>query len=485
MATIDWPAGLIPQAAELSLRKSGAQFASPFNGTLQAVDFIAERWVLSCSLAPQFQHDPRGVGVFANRLAGGVERVRVWPFHTQGVPHGTLRGTVTTLAANVRGDTALSLTGCRAGANLLRESSLNARFSDGWFVSNGTLAYNAAADPLGGNTATTLTRTASGVHYLEREFPVASMANRSVAYIVWLQSGTYTGNVEISVLDGAFANATAAIVTPTAGWQIFFVVGFMSSGAAPNVKVRVASTAAGSAGDTLRVWVSEVDVRSMRVGNATVLPNSDTAPTGAMRAHALLRLATGDHFTFNDATRTVVAGEVFTYSVWLRAGTLTGNVALSIQDNTGATVATATVTPTGTWQRFSVTGTFAGASTLVRGLINPLNNTGAAGDSLYFYGEMINPGATALDYFPDATLKAGDYVGAGGQLFQVASDAVASSAGDMTVPVLNRVRGTIALGSVVTWYRPTCEMVLPAMQAGPVRRPGVIESTALDLVEVW
>jgi hypothetical protein len=83
------------------------------------------------------------------------------------------------------------------------------------------------------------------------------------------------------------------------------------------------------------------------------------------------------------------------------------------------------------------------------------------------------------------TLRAGDFIGAGGQLLQVASDYTLLDTGDGDIPLINRVRGTIAIDSAVTWYRPTCEMVLPAMQAGPVRRPGVIDSTALDLVEVW
>jgi hypothetical protein len=66
-----------------------------------------------------------------------------------------------------------------------------------------------------------------------------------------------------------------------------------------------------------------------------------------------------------------------------------------------------------------------------------------------------------------------------------AADCQANDAGGLSVPVVNRVRAPIAAGSPVTWYRPTCEMMLPAMQAGPVRRAGAIESTALDFVEVW
>lgn len=111
MPTIDWPEALIPQTAQLTLRKSTVQFASPFNGTPQAFDFIADRWVLSCSLAQMSARRPRGVGAFCNMLSGGINRVRVWPFETRGTPRGTLRGTVTLSAAVLRGALALPVTG--------------------------------------------------------------------------------------------------------------------------------------------------------------------------------------------------------------------------------------------------------------------------------------------------------------------------------------------------------------------------------------
>lgn len=487
MATIDWPAGLIPQTAQLTLRKAGTQFASPFNGSVQAFDFVAERWVLSGSLAPQAARNPQGVDSFCNTLAGGIERVRVWPFHTGGVPRGTLRGAPTLQTTVTRGATQLALTGCRAGANVFRESALAATFLDGWGAGNGTIAYNATTDPLGGNTAATLTRTAAGIHYLERYFfSFSSTPNRSVAFAIWLRRGTITEDVRIVVRDGVSGNETALLVSPTTEWQRFIVAGFMPSGAAPGIGIFVDTiSGTGGAGETLHFWAGEIDVTDLRLGNATVLPNTEVAPTGALRAHVLRRVATGDHFTYHDQSRTVGAGEQWTYSVWLRALTLTGNVQLQIATNTGAMVATATVTPTATWQRFSVTGTFSTSAFGVRGLINPVNNAGAAGDALAYYGEQMEPGGGLSDYSAACTLLAGDFIGAGGQLFMLQEDAVDDRTGQMLVKVINRVRGTIASGSPVTWYRPSCEMVLPAMQAGPVRRPGVIDSTALDLVEVW
>ena len=115
MPTIDWPEALVPQTAQFNLCKSTVQFASPFNGNPQAFDFIAERWVLSCSLAQMSARNPRGVDAFCNQLAGGIDRVRVWAFYA-GTPRGTLRGTVTLSAGVVRGNTTLPVTGGTAAS---------------------------------------------------------------------------------------------------------------------------------------------------------------------------------------------------------------------------------------------------------------------------------------------------------------------------------------------------------------------------------
>ena len=76
-------------------------------------------------------------------------------------------------------------------------------------------------------------------------------------------------------------------------------------------------------------------------------------------------------------------------------------------------------------------------------------------------------------------------IGCSGHLFQVASDCTATDAGVMTVPVINRVRGTIASGTAVTWYRPTAQFILPAMSAGAMQVPGYTQGPALDLLEVY
>jgi hypothetical protein len=370
MATNDWPEALIPQTAQLALRKAGTQFSSPFNGTLQALDFIGERWVLSASLAQMSARNPRGVGAFCNTLAGGVERVRVWPFHTGGVPRGTLRGAPTISLEAARGNSSLTLANAAAGSNLLRGSSFEID-TDADGRADNWLAYSA-----GGTGTVTYSR--------------------------------------VSGFRGAWAQ-------------------------------RVDSTALGP---------EDADRAGVRYSiDVPVTPGSSYALAAHVRASA---------------------GEIALNVDWRDAG----NAFLA---TSALVVAAATF-----WQRHSFAATAPAGAAFARIFVWQQDiGASAAAAWLEVDNVQFEIGSQATEYLFLASLRAGDFIGCGGQLFQVAEDKLLNDMGAGVVNLVNRVRGTIASGSAVTWYRPTCEMVLPAMQAGPVRRPGVIESTALDLVEVW
>jgi hypothetical protein len=138
------------------------------------------------------------------------------------------------------------------------------------------------------------------------------------------------------------------------------------------------------------------------------------------------------------------------------------------------------------WVRRSVVDTAPAAAVLARVYVWMQARPGSAGAaSIEVDNVQFEQAAFASPYAGSATLRSGDFVGCGGQLFQVSGDVASLDDWTLSIPLINRVRAPIAAGSPVAWYRPSCEMVLPAMQAGPVRRPGVFESTALDLVEVW
>lgn len=75
-----------------------------------------------------------------------------------------------------------------------------------------------------------------------------------------------------------------------------------------------------------------------------------------------------------------------------------------------------------------------------------------------------------------ATLRAGDLFGAGGLLFMVQDDCVADGAGNLTVPIVNRVRRTLPALTPVVWDRPSVPFRIvgkPAVQYIPGYSPEV------------
>lgn len=372
MATLDWPEALIPQQAQFLLRKASAQFESPFNGTAQVVDFIAERWVLSASLAQLAARNPRGVQSFLNQLSGGVNRVRVWNFgHNRGVPLGTLRGAPTLSSGAARGDTSLVITGATAGLNLLRYGGLD-------------------LDAGGGVPA-----------------GIASHTSGSVSGFSLARGG------------GIGGPGVAAIVNATS----------------------LGTTSADQAGFK---W-------------------SDVAVTA------------GHPYTYAADIKGDTNASLRLYADWYSAS----NVLL------GGALSVSAVIPGG-FQRFSVSGEAPATAAWARLYVWMHTRTGGTtAAQMYVDNVQFEPGAVATSFAGRPTLKADDMLGCGGQLFQVAADTQLDDAGAGTVPLVNRVRGTISSSTAVAWNRPTCEMAVLSQQAGVLVRPGAIDPAAIDAVEVW
>lgn len=91
----------------------------------------------------------------------------------------------------------------------------------------------------------------------------------------------------------------------------------------------------------------------------------------------------------------------------------------------------------------------------------------------------------AITTTPVATLKAGDMIGLGSHLLQVADDATATGAGAMTVNILHRIRETVNAGTSIVWDKPTAQFVMLSRNAMVVHAPGMIEGVAFDLEEIW
>lgn len=91
-------------------------------------------------------------------------------------------------------------------------------------------------------------------------------------------------------------------------------------------------------------------------------------------------------------------------------------------------------------------------------------------------------GALSLSITTTGTLKAGDMIGVGTQLFQVFQDCAPVS-GTLTVPLVNHVRVALTSGAAVTWNAPTVTMLVPSMVAMASYRPGSQDGIVVDLEE--
>lgn len=91
-------------------------------------------------------------------------------------------------------------------------------------------------------------------------------------------------------------------------------------------------------------------------------------------------------------------------------------------------------------------------------------------------------GAASVTLTGTGTLKAGDMLGIGGLLLQVADDVTLSGSG--AVSIVNRLRTAITGGSAVTLTKPTALFRLATPQAGVQYMPGKSDEVALDFAEV-
>jgi hypothetical protein len=97
-------------------------------------------------------------------------------------------------------------------------------------------------------------------------------------------------------------------------------------------------------------------------------------------------------------------------------------------------------------------------------------------------GASVGANSMVIGASAGVTLLAGDMIGVGGLLLQVASDCVADGFGVITVPLVNRVRKYITAGLPVIWDRPTAEFRLVSKPSF-VYAAGYAEGAPLDFVE--
>jgi hypothetical protein len=367
MATIDWPANLRPQTFSPGLRKAGLQFRSPFNGTTQSVDFVAERWVFSLALPPRRTADgnPGQVEALINRLAGGVERVRCHHWYRP-VPAGTLRGYPVLLSSVARGGTSLPIGRATAQHNLVAGGGFDVDSN-----SDGTADNWVLYDGTGGGSLSLVAGRVTGTAQRYTTASSVSTHQKGVqggAFISWQTNTTYTLSFYAKAPTGS---------------------GFLG-----------------------------LPVRSRWNIDPSIVSVSAPGLTTAWQRYVY-------RFSFG-------------------AGPVEPDFVLYLAVEAG--------TETGSWDIDDV---------------------------------QLELGETATDFVSFPTLKAGDMLGCGGQLFQVADDVTLNDAGAGTVNVVNRVRAAISSAAAVSWNQPTAEFIMPASFGASNYRPAILEGMPMDLEEVW
>lgn len=139
--------------------------------------------------------------------------------------------------------------------------------------------------------------------------------------------------------------------------------------------------------------------------NCTITANSIADPNGNVTADTINRTAVGNHYISQTYTLgtygvTTQANSPFTFSIWLKSGTMTGTVMLRIRDGASVELVATPMTITGTWTRYSVSGTFGATPTSnIIVIIDPTNDTGTAGDTFYAWGAQLADTATVDSYW--------------------------------------------------------------------------------------
>ena len=140
-------------------------------------------------------------------------------------------------------------------------------------------------------------------------------------------------------------------------------------------------------------------------GTSSFTPNNTTAPDGTNTATRFLAIASNNNYFYSANTS---QGQSFgtgnkTLSIYVKAGTFSGNVALSITSdgNTQSTVATLT----NDWQRITVTKNVIVAGGTPQYYIDLAALSMTAGQYFYIWGAQLENGTSATTYQPIATTQ--------------------------------------------------------------------------------
>lgn len=130
--------------------------------------------------------------------------------------------------------------------------------------------------------------------------------------------------------------------------------------------------------------------------NCSLAANTVTDPLGTSTAAGFSRTATGNAFIEQNVTF-AGPGLRFRLALWLKLGTLTGQVNLILKDGSGGSVTTTPFTVTTSWNRYEIIAPIpVGGAANLQMIVQPANTSGSAGDTLFLWDPRLTRVDTEL-----------------------------------------------------------------------------------------
>jgi hypothetical protein len=162
------------------------------------------------------------------------------------------------------------------------------------------------------------------------------------------------------------------------------------------------------------------------------LTGGQTDPNGGSAA-TQVAVSNISNAVYQDCTPnyTPIVGNTFTFSIWVKAVSGSGNVSIYIQNvgGSGGNIAVLTITPTSSWVRYTVTGQAATGATAVRSVVSST----ATSTTFNIYGAQLEVGNTATPVVITSALPQGMF------LWGIAAP--------LTTPTLSFVSGSLSPSS--------------------------------------